>query len=97
MVASGRYLLVCLGFVLTAGFLPVDLAAAPRAVGAIVPLTAEAPGSLTFCGGQGYAGDSASGTVLRLDPVTREVTRSVVCAPATPTSFQLVADVECRP
>jgi DNA-binding beta-propeller fold protein YncE len=105
LAVNGSTLWVTCGFfdfistqtIQSAGFLPVDLAAAPRAVGAIVPLTAEAPGSLTFCGGQGYAGDSASGTVLRLDPVTRQVTRSVVCAPATPMSFQLVADVECRP
>ena len=81
----------------SAGFLPVDLAASPRSVGAIVPLELEAPGSLTFCGGQGFAGDSSSGTVLRLDPLTREVARNEVCAPASPTSFQLVADVECRP
>jgi hypothetical protein len=80
----------------SAGFLPVDLAASPRAPGSIVRLASEAPGSLTFCSGQGFAGDSASGTLLRLDPLTREVSRNEVCAPG-PQGFQLVSDVECRP
>jgi hypothetical protein len=81
----------------SAGFLPIDLAASPRAVGDIVPLDGVAPGSLTFCAGQGFAGDSSSGKILRLDPLTRDVAQSEVCAPASPGRFQFVADVECRP
>lgn len=96
-VACGFFDFITTMSIQSSGFLPIDLAASPRAVGPIVPLTNEAPGSLAFCAGQGFAGDSSSGTVLRLDPLTREVSRNVVCAPATPSSFQLVADVECRP
>jgi hypothetical protein len=75
------------------GFAPVALAT-PLVAGSVVATT-QAPGSLAFCGGRGYAGDVASGTLLRLDPVTREVTAAPGLCPANVSGNAFVADVEC--
>jgi hypothetical protein len=75
------------------GFAPVSLAT-PLVAGSVVA-TAQAPGSLAFCSGRGYAGDVASGTLLRLDPATREVTAASGLCPANVSGNAFVADVEC--
>lgn len=74
------------------GFVPVELGASATAGPAVS--TAQAPGSLVFCGGRGYAGDNASGTLLRLDPTSRTVESATVC-PANVSGSAFVADVEC--
>jgi YVTN family beta-propeller protein len=64
-----------------AAFVPVDLSGATPAVGPAVGVDGAAPGSLAFCGGQGFAGDRASGKLLRLDPTTHDVVVATLCPP----------------
>ncbi|HEY7724644.1 MAG TPA: hypothetical protein VH880_04890 [Anaeromyxobacteraceae bacterium] len=79
-----------------AAFVPVDLSGPAPTVGAAVPVTGVAPGSLAFCGGQGFAGDRASGKLLRLDPTTHELAAAAICPPSAGGLAQ-VAGVACAP
>ncbi len=80
-----------------AGFISVDLATQVPTVQQLVPTTQQ-PGSLALCGGKIYAGDRASGDLLRLDPAVRTVTAgaSPVC-PANAHGFAFVSAVACAP
>jgi hypothetical protein len=75
------------------GFAPVSLAT-PLVAGPVIATT-QAPASLAFCDGRGYAGDAASGTLLRLDPSTRQVTVAPGLCPVNVTGNAFVSDVEC--
>jgi DNA-binding beta-propeller fold protein YncE len=78
------------------GILPVDVSSGTPVVGAVLPLPAYAPGALTFCGATGYAGDRASGAVLRYDPASRSITSTqTLCPPPSPGSAAYVAALAC--
>jgi DNA-binding beta-propeller fold protein YncE len=81
------------GAVQGGGFVPVSLGSTVAA-GAVIPTT-QAPGSLAFCDGIGFAGDAASGTILRLDPVSRQVTAAPAVCPANVSGNAFVGDVVC--
>ncbi|BDG10455.1 hypothetical protein [Anaeromyxobacter paludicola] len=78
-----------------AGFLPVDLSTSVPTVQSLVATTQQ-PGSVALCGGKIYAGDRASGAMLRLDPAARTVTvsGSPIC-PANSHGNALVSAVSC--
>jgi hypothetical protein len=79
-----------------AAFVPVLVSGTSPAVGVAVPVTAAAPGALTFCGGTGFAADRFTGDVLRLDPVQGVVSgRGLVCPAPQVGSATFVSDVTC--
>jgi hypothetical protein len=81
-----------------AGIVPVDVSSGTPVVGSQLSLSAYAPGAIAFCGGVGYAGDRASGAVLRYDPVTNAVTATqVLCPPPAGSTSAYVADLACAP
>ncbi len=83
-----------------AAFVPVDLSGSLPAVGPAVPVAGSAagssPGTLAFCAGLGYAGDRASGKLVRLDPATGGLASATVC-PAGTGGAAYVAAVACTP
>lgn len=106
VAAYGQVLYVTCGFfpyaspgtITGAGIVPVDVSSGTPVVGTQLVLTAHAPGPLVFCGGAGYAGDRASGAVLRYDPATNALTAtSTLCFPPSGGTSAFVADVACGP
>jgi hypothetical protein len=68
---------------------------APVTLGGSGPGAGTAPGAITFCGGVAYAGDRASGKVVRFDPSLGTVTgEAELCVPRAGGSGY-VADVAC--
>ncbi len=106
VVADGQVLYVTCGFfpyaspgtISGAGIVPVDVSSGTPVVGTGVSLSAYAPGPIAFCGGAGYAGDRASGAVLRYDPATNAVTATqALCPPRAGSTSAYVADLACGP
>lgn len=76
-----------------AGLLPVSIAGSTPQPGAMVKTTSSVD-ALAMCGGSGYAGAAESGTVLRFDAVTGQVsTTAVVCPNGAHGSY--VPDLAC--
>ncbi|HYQ81189.1 MAG TPA: hypothetical protein VEP68_06800 [Anaeromyxobacteraceae bacterium] len=106
VAAYGQVLYVTCGFfpyaspgtISGAGIVPVDVSSGTPVVGTGLSLSANAPGPIAFCGGVGYAGDRASGAVLRYDPGTHTVTATqTLCPPRAGATAAYVADVACGP
>ncbi len=106
VAAHGQVLYVTCGFfpyslpgtISGAGIVPVDVSSGTPVVGAQLSLIANAPGPIAFCNGVGYAGDRASGAVLRYDPVANAVTStSTLCFPPSGGTSAYVADIACGP
>ncbi|HEU4386112.1 MAG TPA: hypothetical protein VFR85_21685 [Anaeromyxobacteraceae bacterium] len=106
VAAQGQVLYVTCGFfpygspgtISGAGIVPVDVSTGAPVVGTGPSLSASAPGPIAFCGGVGYAGDRASGAVLKYDPGTNTVTATqTLCPPRTGGTAAFVADVACGP
>lgn len=74
----------------------VDLGGARPTVRSALPFPDAAPGSVAICGGQGYAGDAASGTVFRFDPATGQLTGSATVCPAGPFGAY-IPSIACAP
>lgn len=86
------------GTITGAGIVPVDVSSGTPVVRTQLALTASAPGSMVFCGGVGYAGDRASGDVLRYDPATNALTATgALCFPPSGGTSAYVADIACGP
>jgi hypothetical protein len=106
IAVKGQVLYVTCGFfpyaspgtIRGAGIVPVDVSSGTPVVGTGLMLSAYAPGPIAFCGGAGYAGDRASGAVLRYDSETNAVTATpVLCPPPTGSTSAYVADLACAP
>ena len=106
IAVNGQTLYVTCGFfpyaspgsISGAGIVPVDVSSGTPVVGTGLPLSANAPGPIAFCGGVGYAGDRASGAVLRYDPATNAVTETqLLCPPPSGRTGAYVADLACAP
>jgi hypothetical protein len=104
VVASGQVLYVTCGFfpwnspgtISGAAIVPVDVSTATPSVGPALPLSGNAPGAVAVCGGAAYAGDRASGAVLKYDPGTNAVTATEPLCPApSPGAAAYVAAIAC--
>ena len=97
-VTCGYFPYASPGTISGAGFVPVDVSSGTPVAGTALSLPANAPGAIAFCSGVGYAGDRASGAVLRYDPVTNAVTATQpLCPPRTGSASGYVADLACGP
>lgn len=98
LVLSGTTLWVGCGYddfvtgVHGGGLLPVAVGGSTPQPGAIVK-TASAIYAVTVCGGNGYAGATESGKVLRFDPTTGAVAAIADVCPVN--GYATVADVAC--
>jgi hypothetical protein len=106
VAGSGEVLYVTCGFfpyastatISGAGIVPVDVSSGTPVVGTGLALSANAPGPIAFCAGAVYAGDRASGAVLRYDPATNAVTATkALCPPPAGSASAYVADLACAP
>jgi hypothetical protein len=102
LALRGSRLFVTCGFfpydspvVTGASIVPVELSGPAPAVLAPTLTPGLAGGAITFCGGGGYVGDRASGTVVRLDAATGVPSaQAELCVPRAGGSGY-VADVAC--
>jgi len=75
----------------------LDVSGAPTLAGAAVDVSKIVPWSLAFCGGVGYVTDSASGAIVRFDPLSRAADAPVtVCPILPPSKFTFASDIVCR-
>jgi hypothetical protein len=75
----------------------LDVSGAPALAGPAVDIPNIVPWSLAFCGGLGYVTDSASGGIIRFDPLTRAADAPVpVCPILPPSKFTFASDIVCR-
>ena len=85
------------GVAVGGGLLPVDVSGAQPVAGPVVP-TPQAVGSIAICGGQGYAGASGSGALMKFDPAASGlVATNPAACPASSTGFSSIFDVACAP
>jgi stigma-specific protein Stig1 len=73
--------------------IPVDLSGAAPVVGSTVDASSIVPGAIAVCGGKGYLGDQASGTVVRFDLATKALDATADVCPVV--FFAWAADLAC--
>jgi DNA-binding beta-propeller fold protein YncE len=90
IAVRGQVLYVTCGFapfgapadITGAAIVPVDVSSGAPAVLAALPLPSNNAGAIAFCGGAGYVGDRASGTVLKYDPGSSSIVAAQALCPA---------------
>lgn len=104
IAALGQVLYVTCGFapfdapasITGAAIVPVDVSSGAPVVGTALPLASSNAGAIAFCGGAGYVGDRASGSVLKYDPGSSSIVSTQALCPAPGTGgTPFVAAVAC--
>jgi DNA-binding beta-propeller fold protein YncE len=81
-----------------AAIVPVDVSSGSPAVRTALSLSTNNAGPIAFCGGAGYVGDRASGSVLKYDPGSNSILSTQPLCPAPGNGgTPFVAAVACGP